>query len=134
MTEPIVHFVILGAFVFGLDLLLNRSEVKLSTIAVGQSEQSTIVELYRSGRGRDPTPQEMNEQIERWIDAEILYREGLSLGLDRGDEEIRQRVIANTLGMIKSSVTTKDSDDLNLKSWLKTHRKNYHIVLEGSIQ
>ena len=41
---------------------------------------------------RAPTPDEMKDLIDGYVRDEILYREGVALGLDRGDQLIRRRV------------------------------------------
>jgi len=134
MGEPIVHFFILGALIFAIDFLLNGSRDEFRSISVSKSDQAKIAALYRTGRGRNPTKEEMTEQIERWIDGEVLYREGLSLGLDRGDPSIKERVIANTVGMIKASTSMNKDSDSDVKQWLNSRRGNYNISIESSPQ
>ena len=41
---------------------------------------------------RPPTPDEMHNLVEDKVREEILYREGLALGLDRGDTIVKRRL------------------------------------------
>ena len=41
---------------------------------------------------RPPTETELKSLVDKWVREEILYREGLALGLDRDDPLLRQRI------------------------------------------
>ncbi len=131
LSEPILHFVVLGGIVFGLDSYFSYQRGDQFTVKVDQTQQDLLGALYKVGRGHDPEPQELNELIARWVDGEILYREGLALGLDRGDPGIRERVISNIIGMIKSSSTENGDDPAVIHSWLDHRRSAYHILIES---
>lgn len=50
---------------------------------------------YARRAGRLPTPSERRTLLQREVDREILLREALDLGLDRGDPVIERRLIQN---------------------------------------
>jgi len=128
LSEPLLHFVVLGGIVFGLDTYFSFQRGDQFTIKV---DQEVLGALYKAGRGHDPDPQELNGLIARWIDGEILYREGLALGLDRGDPGIRERVISNIVGMIKSSAAEQGDETVLIQNWLDQRRSTYHVVIES---
>ena len=53
---------------------------------------------------REPTEAEMRQFLARWLDNEVLYREGLALGLDKGDPAMRERVIFKALNVVQAGV------------------------------
>jgi len=131
LSEPILHFIVLGGIVFALDGYFFDLRRDQFIIKVDQAQQDELGSLYRVGRGYDPDPQELNGLISRWVDSEILYREGLALGLDRGDLGIRERVISNIIGLIKSSAKEEVDDADFIKKWLDNHRSTYHVLIES---
>lgn len=131
VSEPLLHFVALGGIVFGLDSYFSFQRGDQFTIKVDQAQQDVLGALYKAGRGHDPDPQELEEVIAQWVDGEILYREGLALGLDRGDPGIRERVISNTVGMIKSSAPEESDDTVVTRKWLDRRRSTYHVLIES---
>jgi hypothetical protein len=60
-----------------------------------------------------------------WLDNEVLYREGLALGLDRGDNSIRERVIFKSLSMIEAGLKLPPVDEATLRAWFESHRAKY---------
>ncbi len=45
-----------------------------------------------AARGREPSAAELGHLIESYVRDEILYREGVTLGLDRDDIVVKRRV------------------------------------------
>jgi hypothetical protein len=105
LGEPILHFLVLGALVFGVDAGLTAWRGDPSTITVGKAEMAVLVD--------------------HWVQSEVLYREGLALGLDRGDAGIREKVVANAVGMIRSEATVPPTDEAGLRAWFAAHRDRY---------
>lgn len=87
--EPLLHFVILGALLFALWGWLAPEEA----LVVRASTVARIAEDEARRLGAEPSPAQLDAAIQAWIDDELLYREGLALGLDRGDPLVRRRVV-----------------------------------------
>ena len=60
-----------------------------------------------------------------YIDNEVLYREGLALQVDKGDQAIRDRVIFKALSVIDANVKLPAIDDTGLRKWFEEHREKY---------
>lgn len=97
LREPLLHFAVLGAGVFGLRTLGgndgNDGSDGARTLVVSRATQDRIAADREAALGRPLGEAERAEAIDRWLDGELLYREGLALGLDRDDPMVRQRVI-----------------------------------------
>ncbi len=123
--EPLLHFVVLGAFLFAADqLLMDRSDDP-NTIVVSSEVTDEAKKLFRESRGRDPNPEELEALSRRWIDNEVLYREGLALGVDQGDKMIRDRVIFKSLMLVETGLKLPPVDDKTLREWFETQRARY---------
>src|SRR5678816_1222697 len=125
LREPLLHFIVLGGALFGLDHFLVGSAHDAHTIVVGADVDSEARETFKAARGREPDPEELAALHRVWLDNEVLYREGLALQVDKGDPAIRERVIFKALSVIDSNVHLPTTDDKVLRAWFDSHRDKY---------
>lgn len=125
LREPLLHFLALGAIVFAVDYAVASKEDDPSAIRMSRAVDAELKDLFRDGRGKDPGDEELEALRQRWLDNEVLYREGLALGLDRGDEAIRERVIFKALNVVQSNLALPDIDDAALREWFESRRSDY---------
>jgi hypothetical protein len=125
LREPLLHFVVLGALLFGIDHLLVARATDPRTIVVGADVDADAKQLFKASRGREPDAQELDALRRVWLDNEVLYREGLALQVDRGDTAIRERVIFKSLSVIDASVKLPPIDERVLQQWFQTNRARY---------
>jgi hypothetical protein len=121
----LVHFVALGFVLFGVDHLAASRADDPHTIVVTADVDGEARKLFRAGRGRDPDTAELDALHRVWLDNEVLYREGLALQVDRGDDAIRERVIFKALSVIDANVKLPAIDDQHLRAWFESHRSKY---------
>ncbi|GAA0760781.1 peptidyl-prolyl cis-trans isomerase [Ideonella azotifigens] len=123
--EPLLHFLVLGALLFGADhLLISRSDDP-HTIVVGAAVDKEAIEIFKASRNRDPNAEELAALRKVWLDNEVLYREGLALQVDRGDSAIRDRVIFKALSVVDANTKLPPADDATLQKWFESHRAKY---------
>ena len=123
--EPLVHFLLLGAVIFGVDHLLDARREDPQTIVISTAVQKESRDIFAAGMQRQPSASDMKKLLDRWTDNEILYREGLALGLDRGDPTIRERVIFKALSVMQSGLVLPKIDEPGLKAWFDTRHARY---------
>jgi hypothetical protein len=125
LREPLLHFIALGAVLFGVDHVISQRAGDAHTIVVGPEVDSEAVEVFRDSRGRAPSQKELEALHRVWIDNEVLYREGLAMQVDRGDDAIRQRVIFKALSVVDANVRLPAVDEAMLMAWFEQHRDKY---------
>jgi hypothetical protein len=123
--EPLLHFVVLGGLLFALDSLIVASSDDPDTIVVGAEVDKEAKQVFESSRGRAPDAQELKALRQVWLDNEVLYREGLALGLDKGDPAIRERVIFKALSIVDAGTKLPPYDDSVLRTWFEQNRAKY---------
>jgi hypothetical protein len=125
LREPLLHFVLIGAAVFALDAWVSGGigDPKLITIDAAVDRQA--VDVFRQARGREPNDDELYALRRIWLDNEVLYREGLALQMDLGDDAIRDRVIFKALSMINAGLKLPPYDDASLRQWFEKNRAKY---------
>ena len=125
LREPLLHFAVLGALLFAADRFLVAREDDPRTIVVGSAVTSEAKNAFRTTRGREPNAQELAALTDRWVDNEVLYREGMALQVDQGDAMIRDRVIFKALMLVESGLKLPPVDDAVLRKWFETQRVKY---------
>lgn len=123
--EPLLHFVILGAVLFGVDHVLasRTDDPRVITIDAGVDREA--IKVFKEARGREPNKDELYALRKVWLDNEVLYREGIAMQLDKGDTAIRDRVIFKALSVIDASTRLPPHDDQLLHEWFEKNRSRY---------
>src|SRR3954451_14256881 len=74
--EPLLHFVILGAVLFGADHLIATRSDDPRVIVVDAAVDQQAINVFKDARGRAPNADELYSLRKVWLDNEVLYREG----------------------------------------------------------
>jgi hypothetical protein len=125
LREPLLHFVLIGAVLFGLDALFASKADDPTTIVIDAEVDKEARQVFESSRGRPPNDQELQALRQVWLDNEVLYREGLAMGLDKGDKSIRDRVIFKALNVVDAGTKRPPYDDKTLQEWFEKNRARY---------
>lgn len=123
--EPLLHFVVLGAALFAIDLAVNGRVGDAQVIVVDAAVDQEALKVFREARGREPSADELYALRRVWLDNEVLYREGLALQMDKGDKAIRDRVIFKALSMVSAGLKAPAADEAGLRDWFERNRIRY---------
>lgn len=133
--EPLVHFVLLGALVFGAHAVIVRepaTDDRLVTLA--PAVKSDLELEFQRKHGRAPDPRESAELARKWAEDEVLYREGKRLGLESGDPVVRERVISKMKGVVEGLVIVPQPTDADLEAWLAADRRRYETPVRFDLE
>ena len=125
LREPLLHFALLGALIFGADQALLALRGDGGEIVVTAAARKEARDIFVAGMKREPSAAELQLLLDRWRDNEVLYREGLALGLDKGDSAIRERVIFKALSVTQSGLELPQIDEAGLRAWYEARRERY---------
>lgn len=125
VREPLLHFLILGLCIFGIDRQFSARTDDPRVITVDAAVDAEVRAVFSEARRRDPNATEMQALRRVWLDNEVLYREGLALQVDKGDKTIRDRVIFKALSVIEAGLKLPPIDDAGLRAWFERNRARY---------
>jgi hypothetical protein len=92
LQEPLLHFLMIGLALFVLyDKVAEPNRAGMS-IVVSEAMVNEMAREHEMRWTRKPSDQELAGLVDAYVRDEILYREGLALGLDRDDALIKRRV------------------------------------------
>jgi len=126
LREPLLHFLLLGALLF---LLYNAVSGWRGgadrRIVVTDATVAGLVQTFAGTWQRPPTAQELKGLIDTRIREEVLYREGVAMGLDRDDSVVRRRVLQKLDIISEESADAQPPSDAALSAWLAQHAERY---------
>ena len=92
LVSPAVHFIVLGALLFGATSFAERRGED-RTLVVTENRAAALRADFRERHGRAPTEEEFKQLLDGYIDEEILFREALALGVARRSPAVRARLV-----------------------------------------
>src|SRR5262249_20189856 len=125
MREPLLHFLVLGSLLFAVDHWIAGRADDPRTIVVDAEVDGQAIQVFKGARGREPNADELYALRRVWLDNEVLYREGLALGVDKGDPMIRERVIFKALSVVDAGLKLPPFDERLLREWFERNRAKY---------
>ncbi len=126
LREPLLHFVVLGAALFGLYGWMNKGVGAPNEIVVSHGQMESLRAQFERTWQRPPTAQELGGLVDGWVREEILYREGLALGFDRDDPVVRRRV-SQKVEFIADGDAPYAPSQSELEEWLHQHQADYRV-------
>ena len=124
LREPLLHFLLLGAVLFGLYGLAQEERTGPASskeIRLTPDELSQLILVFRSQWRREPTPEEFSRLVENRIQQEVLYREALAMGLDKGDEIVKRRMAQKMQFLAEDVAAAREPTTAELRDWFGKH-------------
>jgi peptidyl-prolyl cis-trans isomerase C len=135
LREPLFHFLLLGAALFGVYRYLPpqapaQPAAQAAEPAAAPSrqillslDQLTRLALgFQANWGREPTAQELNRMVEDDVKEEILYREGVAMGLDKDDEIVRRRMAQKMQFLAEDVAAQHAPTDAELRAFFNQNK------------
>ncbi len=162
IRDPLGHFLVIGALLFAIDAWRNPDPPPApaapapptAPVPSGSTQAAPtgpiIVDAEVIARvgvqaerrlGRAPTAAEIDAEIERWVDEEVLFREAIARGLERDDPVIHKRIADRMTFVLEQSLIVAEPTDAELQAWFESHRTQWsqparidftHVFVSGT--
>ncbi len=99
-------------------------------ITIGETELRWLSGLWEAQTRRPPTEDELRALVEDYVREEILFREALRLGLDRGDTIIRRRLAQKMGFLLEDNVAIDTPTPEELGRYFEDNRDRYREPLK----
>lgn len=130
LREPLLHFLLLGAGLFAAYRYLQPARgaaPAAQEIQLSVDELSQLAVLFQSQWKRDPTTEEFGRLVEQKVQSEVLYREGLALGLDKGDEIVKRRMAQKMQFLAEDVAAAQEPTTTELQAWYAKHADTFAL-------
>jgi parvulin-like peptidyl-prolyl cis-trans isomerase-like protein len=118
LGEPMLHFLVIGIALFGAYRWMSPRDSGGHRIVITQGVVDDLVTQHVAARGREPSSTELNHLIESYVHDEVLYREGVKLGLERDDIVVKRRVRQKIEMIAEEDASTRAPSDVDLFAYL----------------
>jgi parvulin-like peptidyl-prolyl isomerase len=113
LKEPLLHFLVIGALLFGAYAWLNRdSGTAPPQVRLAQSDVSWLKETFALEHQRQPSEAELRGLVRDFVKEELFARQAQELGLDKDDIVVRRRLAQKMTFLLQdNSRRAAPSDD-----------------------
>ena len=127
LREPLLHFMFIGAFIYLLYGVFAEpvAEEDDKTIVVTAGEIQWMQTTWQKRWNRPPTEKEFDGLIQQYIKETVLYREALTMGLNKHDMVIRRRLAQRLEYLAKDLVALTPPTEGELLTYFDTHKQLY---------
>ncbi|MHC1789630.1 peptidyl-prolyl cis-trans isomerase [Solidesulfovibrio sp.] len=131
VREPLVHFICIGAALFGLNAFLTPPlpPPTASRIVITEDDARQLSGLFAVQWNRAPTPDELRRLVEEQVREEVLIREALAAGLERQDILVRRRLAALAASRAGDGAAAQPSEDA-LRAFFEPARERFAVPAE----
>ena len=140
LREPLLHFLVLGAVLFGLYGLVGKEAEAPAKVVISAERVANLADRFARTWRRPPTQQELHGLVEDDIRDEVFSREGKAAGLDRDDSIIRRRV-RQKMEFLAEDMAAAEATDEQLATYLASNPERFrtedrltfrHVFLSAS--
>jgi parvulin-like peptidyl-prolyl isomerase len=114
LKEPLLHFLVIGAVLFGAYAWLNRDggDSPARQVRLGESDVRWLKETFVLEQQREPTQEELRGLVRGLVKEELLAREAQEQGLDKDDIVVRRRLAQKMTFLLQdNSLRTEPAED-----------------------
>jgi PPIC-type PPIASE domain len=127
--EPLLHFVVLGAALFGAYGWLSdgreNAEDAARTVHIRQADVDWIKGLWSRQWHREPTRDELRGLMSDYLKEELLAREARAMKLDENDIILRRRLAQKLSFIIEDAIDIAQPGDDDLQRLYVTHADRF---------
>jgi hypothetical protein len=125
LAEPLLHFLVIGIALFAAYKWMAPDDSAGRRIVITQGVIDDLVTQHVAAKGREPSDIELKYLIESYVHDEILYREGVKLGLERDDIVVKRRVRQKIEMMAEEDASTRAPTDADLSAYLTANQTRF---------
>ncbi len=125
LKDPLFHFLLIGAALFLIFNVFNKSEDQENTIVISAADIAALQANFSRTWQRQPSEKELSGIIEESIRDEVAYREALAMGLDRDDPYVRRRMRMKTELLMEDIISLTPATDEEINTFLVENRDKF---------
>jgi hypothetical protein len=132
-NEPLLHFLVFGAMLFGTYAWLNRGSVdEPHVVRITAADVNWLRVTWSRQWQRPPNDQELRGLVNDYLKEELLAREAKEIGLDEDDTIVRRRLAQKMEFLVQDTISLAEPGEDVLHRFYDSHRTEYQIPARAS--
>jgi hypothetical protein len=131
------HMTFLGLLVaalFFLSLGPPVAESDRTRVVITDADVAHVRARWIRTWNRPPTAEELQSALQRYVREEILYREALAKGLDRGDTTVKLTLVRKLSMMASGLADQREITDEEIEAYFALRKERYRIPQRTSLR
>ena len=125
LREPLLHFLVLGAALFGLFALRGDPKQRTERIVIGAGQVEHLASSFARTWMRPPTPEELDGLVQDYLREEVASREAMAMQLDRDDTIVRRRLRQKLEFLSEDLAALAPPSEQELQDYLREHPDSF---------
>jgi parvulin-like peptidyl-prolyl isomerase len=120
LREPLLHFAVVGAILFGGYSWLNDKHVESTSaepVRIGEGDVRWLKQTWSSQWLRDPTADELKGLAEDLLNEKVMAREAQEMGLEKDDTIIRRRLAQKLKFLVEDTAQLAEPTEVELRQF-----------------
>jgi parvulin-like peptidyl-prolyl isomerase len=120
LREPLLHFAVAGAILFGGYSWLNDRHVEATAseqISLGEGDVRWLKQTWSSQWLREPTAEELKGLVEDLLNEKVMAREAQEMGLEKDDTIIRRRLAQKLKFLVEDTAQLAEPTEAELRQY-----------------
>ena len=139
LKEPLLHFLIAGALMFGAYGWLDRnapgkSAASAGTVRISTNEVAWLKETWVREWQREPTNDELRGLVTAFLKEELLAREARAMGLDQNDTIVRRWLAQKLEFLVQDTSRLVEPTEDDLQRFYAAHPERFQSKARVSFQ
>ncbi|HEY1058536.1 MAG TPA: peptidylprolyl isomerase [Limnobacter sp.] len=123
-NHTLIGFVLVACGI-GIAEWLAPKTAPTDVIEITPAYRQFVLDQVQQPAGALPQDLKPEEALNKAIEEEVLYREGLKLGLEKDDLIVKRRVVQKMRFMLEDMTPIAEPTDAQLQAWLDKHPELY---------
>ena len=120
LREPLLHFAVVGAILFGGYSWLNDRHVDATAaepVRIGQGDLRWLKQTWSSQWLREPTADELKGLVDDLLNEKVMAREAQEMGLEKDDTIIRRRLAQKLKFLVEDTAQLAEPTEAELRQF-----------------
>ncbi|ULJ76061.1 peptidyl-prolyl cis-trans isomerase [Rhizobium gallicum] len=129
--EPLLHFAVGGAILFGGYTWLNSGQPvasDLQPVRIGEGELGWLSEIWSKQWLRQPSSQELQGLVADLVTEELFAREAQEIGLGENDTIIRRRLAQKLRFLVEDTTRLVEPSEAQLRAYYDANTADYQTL------
>lgn len=126
LTEPLLHFLLLGGLLFVAYAWVDRGNSDTSRVVrIGAAEVEWLKQTWSRQWQRPPDEAELRGLVTDYLKETLLAHEAQQLGLDDNDTVVRRRLAQKMKFLVEDTARLVEPEETLLRQYYDDHRARY---------